>query len=100
MSLAKKLYIWSCPLPLILLFALSLYIRKYDGWGAWAAAPMLLPAVLLSLIILVTGLGFIVHSRKSQERSGRLIIATLVAGALFIFLLLRAILMEIERSFF
>ena len=99
MSLVKNIYIWSCPLPLILLFALSVYIRKYDGWGAWAAAPMLLPAVLLSFIMLITGLGFIVHSRKLKESSGRLIIATLVAGSLFLFLLVRATLMELARSF-
>ncbi len=99
MSLGKKIYIWSSPLPLILFFALSLYVQKYEGWGAWAAAPMLLPPVFLSLIMLVTGLGFTLHSRKMQESSGGLIIATFVAGALFIFLLVRAVLMELAKSF-
>jgi hypothetical protein len=28
--------------------ATLVYIEPYDGWGAWAAAPLLLPAIALS----------------------------------------------------
>lgn len=35
-------------MPAALWVATLLYIRPYDGWGAWAAAPLLLPSILLS----------------------------------------------------
>lgn len=46
---------WLCWLPLLLLVGLELYVRRFDGWGAWAAAPLLLLPGILSLA--VTGLG-------------------------------------------
>lgn len=99
MEVGKKIYTWSSPLPLILFFALSIYVSKYEGWGAWAAAPMLLPPVFLSFVMLVTGVGLIFHSRKLQESSGRLYFATLISSSLFLFLLGRAALMELAKSF-
>ena len=100
MRLAKKIFIWSCPLPLLIFLALSFYLRRYDGWGAWAAAPMLLPPVFLSFFMLIAGAGLAVHSRKSDESGVALIVASLVAGSLFLFLLARAAFMELARSFF
>jgi hypothetical protein len=99
MKFGKKIFIWASPLPLLLFFALSIYVRRYDGWGAWAAAPMLLPPVFLSFLMLITGGGLILHSRKIKESLVGLLVATLVAGSLFIFLLARATLMELARSF-
>ncbi|MGV7220931.1 MAG: hypothetical protein ACQ9MH_05370 [Nitrospinales bacterium] len=99
MEFGKKIFIWISPLPLILFFALSIYVSRYEGWGAWAAAPMLLPPVFLSFIMLITGVGFTIHSRKLRESTVSLVLATSIAGSLFIFLLGRAVLKELAKSF-
>jgi hypothetical protein len=39
------------PTPLILWIAAKLYVSKFEGWGAWAAAPILLIPLVFSLVI-------------------------------------------------
>lgn len=47
---------WLCWLPLASLLAVEVYVRNFDGWGAWAAAPLLLVPGLVSLPIAILGL--------------------------------------------
>ncbi len=47
---------WLCWLPLGSLLAVELSIRGYDGWGAWAAAPLLLIPGFVSLAVILWGL--------------------------------------------
>ena len=35
---------------------IELYIRKFDGWGAWASAPLLLVPAMISLPMVILGL--------------------------------------------
>lgn len=44
---------WLCWLPLACLVAAEAYVHGFDGWGAWAAAPLLLVPGILSLAIVV-----------------------------------------------
>lgn len=45
-----------CWLPLICLVAIEIYVRSFDGWGAWAAAPLFLLPLVLSAVIAGAGL--------------------------------------------
>lgn len=47
---------WLCWLPLLCLLVVELYVRGFDGWGAWASAPLLLVPGLVSLAITVPAL--------------------------------------------
>jgi hypothetical protein len=38
------------------LFTIELYIRNFDGWGAWASAPLLLVPAIVSLPLALLGL--------------------------------------------
>lgn len=100
MRLGKKIFIWTCALPPLLFWALWLYAGTFEGWGAWAAGPMLIPPLFLSFAMLITGTGLVIHSRKLNESAAGLIIATLVAGSLFLYMLAKAAFMELARSFF
>lgn len=42
-------------------------VEQYDGWGAWAAAPLLLVPVALSALLV--GVGLLLISRSGQGRS-------------------------------
>jgi hypothetical protein len=41
----------ACWVPLVSLVAVEIYARGFEGWGAWAAAPLFLLPLLLSLVI-------------------------------------------------
>jgi hypothetical protein len=47
---------WLSWLPVASLLGIELYIRNFDGWGAWASAPLLLVPAIVSLPIVVLGL--------------------------------------------
>jgi len=38
-------------LPLALYLAASIYIRRLEGWGQWAAASVFLPSLISSVIL-------------------------------------------------
>ncbi len=78
----RRLFLWTCWLPPALWLATLAYIRPYDGWGAWAAAPLLLPSLGLAAVYGLFGIGVVVGER---ERAGRwdwaTIVGTLVAAS-------------------
>lgn len=57
-------------------------LRGYDGWGAWAAAPLLLPALLLSILDALVGLTLlVVAARRDRRLDASVAIGTLVSGS-------------------
>jgi hypothetical protein len=46
---------WLCWLPLAALFGVELYVSNFDGWGAWASAPLLLVPGLMSFTLVLMG---------------------------------------------
>ncbi len=63
---------WIYWLPLGSLLAIELYVRKFDGWGAWAAAPLLLVPGFISLAIVIPG----IYGGVTEIRAGKLRPAT------------------------
>ncbi len=64
-------------LPAACLVAVELYARGFDGWGAWATAPLFLPPLILSLAIAAAG----ARDAFSEARSGSPRTSTLVYTA-------------------
>lgn len=52
-------------IPTASLVGLQVYVRGFDGWGRWGAAPLLLIPVLLSIPITVAGVLRLQRERTS-----------------------------------
>ena len=57
-------------IPVASLVAIEVYASGFDGWGAWAMAPLFLVPLVLSLVI--AGPGVIQCVLELRERSSRL----------------------------
>ena len=80
---------WLCWLPLVTLAATELYVSQFDGWSAWAAAPVLVVPGIVSLVVVLIGL----YDCRVAHRSGRLgpagPVYTVIAGLPLVWLLVR-----------
>lgn len=75
--------------PLASMLAMTRYVSRFDGWGAWGAAPLLLIPPILSL--LVTGIGVLrVLAIRQDGRPGGIALAlTAIAAVPLLWLLWR-----------
>jgi len=48
----------------------QLAISRYEGWGRWAAAPLLVLPLLYGLLIGTTGLALLYTARRNREPIG------------------------------
>jgi hypothetical protein len=75
--------------PVASMAGLFVYVSRFDGWGAWGAAPLLLLPPLLSIPVTTAG---VLRSRidRAAGRSGRAALGlTLVAALPLLWLLWR-----------
>jgi hypothetical protein len=59
---------------------MELYVRTFDGWGAWAAAPLLLVPALIALPITALGLFDCVAAARARAQIGAPLFFTMVAA--------------------
>jgi hypothetical protein len=45
----------ACWVPATSLVAIEVYVSRFDGWGAWSAAPLLLLPLLFGIVIAGAG---------------------------------------------
>jgi hypothetical protein len=78
-------------IPLVLWIATEVYVSRFDGWGQWAAAPLLLAPLILSALFLLTGLA--VRRNPGGDESSRTVVTvcTLLSGIPAILILARAL---------
>ena len=95
----QKVFIWTSPLPLLVFWGLSIYVNQYEGWGQWAAAPILFIPILLSFLMGVWGVVLIRQARKLKMPTANLWFSTLTGASLLIFFLAKAIVLEVTKSF-
>ena len=60
-----RLFVAIAGLPLALLLGLQFYASQFEGWGRWAAAPLFLVPLVLSVIL--AGIGIGVCRREASE---------------------------------
>ena len=65
-------------LPAACLVAVEFYARGFDGWGAWATAPLFLLPLIASVVITAAG----AYDTFREVRSRRLRTSTLVFTAI------------------
>ena len=78
-------------IPLGSLVYLTFFVRRFDGWGSWAAAPLLLTPILLSLPTTIIGVLRIVGERRAGAIRRSTAALTLVAAAPILWILWRFI---------
>jgi hypothetical protein len=79
--------------PPALWAATLLYLRPYDGWGAWAAAPLLLPSLVMSAVWGILGVTLLGKAAIRDRRPDvPVLVATLLSGAAALYYTLRYIL--------
>ena len=82
----RRWFLATCWLPPALWAATLLYLRPYDGWGAWAAAPLLLPSLGLAVTWLAIGLLLLVRGVVGGRAVDLPILgATVTGGAAMIY---------------
>jgi hypothetical protein len=89
-SVSRRIFLWMSPAPLVLHLLAMWYVGRFDGWGAWAAAPILLPAIILSAGMFLTGIALWYQRRRSGHNS-LLLASTILAGSVALFYLIRAL---------
>jgi hypothetical protein len=70
-----------CWVPATLWVATLLYIRPYDGWGAWAAAPLLLPSLVLGVAAGACGVFLLGRAIVRRLPLDRAVLAATFLGA-------------------
>ncbi len=85
-SLTRRAFLRTCWVPAALWALTLLYIRPYDGWGAWAAAPLLLPSLVLSAVWGLVGLALVLVAASRDRRLDLPMVAgTLLSGSAAIY---------------
>jgi len=75
---AGNIFRWASWIPLATFVAANLYVDRFDGWGAWAAAPILLVPVVLSAGYVLGG----VLAIRTERAAGGVRLTTRLALAL------------------
>ena len=76
-------------IPGISLIAVEVYVGEFDGWGAWATAPLFLLPSVLSLAIALAGLRDLYVEARSGKALGATLTLTVLAAAPIAWLLVR-----------
>jgi Mn2+/Fe2+ NRAMP family transporter len=77
---------WSSWVPLASVLGIELYIRNFDGWGAWASAPLLLVPAIISLPVVILGLSECVATTRTRAPRLEAFLWTLVAAVPIVWL--------------
>jgi hypothetical protein len=86
----RKAFLRTCWLPAALWIATLLYLRPYDGWGAWAAAPLLLPSLGMSCFWGAWGAGLLVlHASRLRALDWPVMFGMLIGAGEFLFYWIR-----------
>ena len=80
---------WSFWIPVASLIGIELYVGNFDGWGAWAAAPLFLVPLVLSVAVAGAGATRCVLELRSGSPRPSSVVFTVVAALPIFWLLVR-----------
>ena len=88
----RQIFLATSWVPLASLVILLRYLKQFDGWGAWGAAPLFLPVIGLSAGMGLGGLGLCFRQWRRGHHDLVLLVATLLAGSVAAYYVVRAFL--------
>ena len=88
-----RIYAWLFWIPLASLIATEVYVSNFDGMGAWAAAPLFLLPLFLSIVISGAGLMRCLLGLRRGTLPIVGVLLTAVAAAPLLWLLVRRFVM-------
>lgn len=89
----RRTFLWMSWLPPVLYGLGIAYIERFEGWGQWAAAPVLLPALVASLVLGVVGALLILSALREERRlDWTLVAGTALASSVVLYLWARSVL--------
>jgi len=72
---------FSCLIPVLLWIGLHAYVNRFEGWGQWATAPILLIPLLASAAFILIGLAGVWSNYHRQRVISRVdVFATFISG--------------------
>lgn len=78
-----RMYVVISPAPLLLFVLFLRYMGRLEGWGAWAAAPLVLPVIALSALVGLYGIYLAVRAPNIRWRT-ILTASSILAGSVAI----------------
>lgn len=90
-GVGHRIYVWTCWIPVAAFFLTKLALRRYEGWGAWAAAPLFLLPIILSASMLAVGIALAAQEHRAGLAIRWTVTAAALAGSVFAWFLLRAL---------
>ncbi len=87
----ERFYLGLCWLPPVLYGLALVAVDQYEGWGQWAAAPLLLPPLALCVAWLIGGAALLWRSGSGPRARTLLTGAALLGGSPALILILRAL---------
>lgn len=90
--LATRIFLCLCWTPPVAFLAGRRYVAGYEGWGAWAAAQILVIPFVASVVLGTAGAVLCLVQWRTQRPLARLLAATLLAASVALYLAIRALL--------
>jgi len=85
----RQLYLVTSWIPLASLIALLQYLKQFDGWGSWGAAPLFLPVIGLSAFMGLVGIVLYFRRWRMGHNDVSLLVATVLAGSVAMYYIIR-----------
>lgn len=77
--------------PTALYVAASIYVRRFEGWGQWAAASIFIPAVIASAVLGALGTILLALAWLRRRRFDlALFVGTLLSSSIILMLWIRS----------
>lgn len=86
---SSRVFAWLFWIPLASLLATEVYVSHFDGRGAWAAAPLFLVPLFLSVVIAGAGVIHCIVELRNRSRLASSVLLTIVAALPVLWLLVR-----------
>lgn len=86
----RRLYVAISPAPLLLFVLFLRYMGRLEGWGAWAAGPLILPVIGLSALVGLYGIHLAVRAPDVRWRT-ILTAAAVLAGSVAVWVSVEAV---------
>jgi hypothetical protein len=80
----RRAFLWLCWAPAAVWLATLWSIRSYEGWGAWAAAPLLIPSLAMSVLWGAAGLAMVVATLVRSRRLDAPVLWAALAGSVVV----------------